>query len=123
MLNSPHRCKGNAKANALFYFTDQTGQEAGSCTQNRDITLKVEIQACDQRSHQVAYPYIEAVDILLHDFEPKVGKTGKIKFSSVRYVPFETKNGVMWIYDMTFTLKVTRCKVHDTEQAIADLFS
>jgi hypothetical protein len=122
VLNSPHRCGGNARAIALFYFTDQTAEAAGSCNQNRDITLKLEIQACDQRSHQVAYPFVEAADILLHEYQPGVGKVGALKFSSVRYVPFEDKNGIKWLYDLTFTLRQTRCKVRDVERAIADTF-
>lgn len=125
VLNSPHRCGGNARAIALFYFTDQTAEASNnSCNQNRDITLKLEIQACDQRSHQVAYPFVEAADILLHEFEPKVGKVGKFKFASVRYVPFEDKNGIKWLYDMTFTIRQVRCKVHEyqMEEAIAFVF-
>lgn len=122
VLNSPKSCLGNARAEALFYFTDQDAGEDGSCKQSRTITLKVEIQACDQRSHQVAYPYIAAVDIMLNNFDPKVGRTGTIKFSRVGYVPFETKNGVLWIYDMTFTLKAQVDKVKNAESAIADLF-
>lgn len=123
VVNSPHRCSGGrAKAIALFYFTDQSATDEGSCNQTREINLQVEIKACDQRSHHVAYPYVIALDVMLHGWTPKAGKNGQITFSSVRYVPARTKNGVEWIYDMTFKLKVSHCMPRDVENAIAEIF-
>lgn len=122
VVNSPYRCGGNAKAIAMFYFTDQTGDKVQSCTQNRDITFNLEIKACDPRSHQIAYPFIEAVDTLLHDFCPRVGTTGAIEFRSIRYVPAQTNKGVEWLYDLSYVVQRHRCKIHDVDKAISEIF-
>ena len=117
--------------------------------------MKVQVEACDQRTHKVAYPFITAIDLLLDRFEPilyenptrsarrtapaiafgnptllsqrrtapaVVGKSGRIKFTSVRYVPYEDKNGFKWIYDMSFNLQTMKCKVTDLDRAIAECF-
>ena len=124
VLNSPHRCGGGARAVALFYFTDETAQGSNNgCSSTNELTLKVEVQACDQRSHHIAYPYIQAVKISLKNFAPGIGGADRFKYVSTRYLPFEDKNGMKWLYDMTFTLQLMECDVYDVPSAIADLFS
>lgn len=125
VINSPHRCSsGREKAIALFYFTDTSAEERKGCTQNRTVNLQVEIKGCDPRSHHVVYPFIEAVDFLLDNWSPGVGKSGRIQFESVRYVPVQTKQGVEWLYDLTFKLKTIKCdKKGDLEAAIAEIFA
>ena len=124
VLNSPYRCGGGARAVALFYFTDETSQGSNNgCSTTSDLTLKVEVQACDQRSHHIAYPYIQAVKIALKNFAPGIAGADRFRYVSTRYLPFEDRNGMKWLYDMTFTLTLVDCAVNDWQQAIADIFA
>ena len=123
VLNSPQRCKNQRRAIALFYFTGESATEPNSCTQQSDITITVQIQLCDMRSHQPAYPYIAAIKLLLNWYQPEVGRVGAIKFTTTDYTPYEDKEGVKWLYNMNFSLKVMEKHTKDVESAIASLFN
>ncbi|NES91868.1 hypothetical protein [Okeania sp. SIO2B9] len=122
LLNSPVRCRGRAIATAYFYMTSDNGEQLEATTQKGSTTISFGVQLCDMRSHKQIYPYLEAIKLLLNWYVPDIEGFGEIKFNSIGYSPYEDKDGIKWVYEMTFSVVTLVKKQRTPLLKIEELF-
>lgn len=95
------------RARAIVFFSGEPSEPPGSIvrpmSQKSGLEFTINLELTDQRTHQVAYPYIEEIKALLVGFRPAVEGVGAVYHQSTRYSAFEEGSGIRWRYEMQFS--------------------
>ena len=106
IVNSPEGCK-NARAIAYVFYAgkslDNPQARQSPTKQRANLRFNVNLELCNPNTHQPIYPFIEGVENLLIDFDPQVGKTGRLYKVSDDYYAFE--DGTKWVYNSVYALE------------------
>lgn len=104
--NRPAALSATPKARAIIYLSDQVGDKLSTSgtTQPDTLTFDISVELTDQRTHQKAYPFTEAIRNALNGYRLTANNGGIVRFVSNQYQSYQDGNGVYWRYLMKFSV-------------------
>jgi hypothetical protein len=109
IIGAPERQGPASKAELLFFFSGLDPQPTGAMVKPRQqlVTLQytANLMVKDLRAHRAAYPFIQAIAVLLRGFIPPVADCTAFRFGGCSYRIVEQKEGLRWHYELTFSVE------------------
>lgn len=95
------------RARAIVFFSGESSNPPGGVArpmqQTSTLEFTINVELVDQRSQQLAYPFVEGIKALLVGFRPTVEGISAVYHQSTRYEAMQVGDGIRWRYAMQFT--------------------